>query len=102
MIPRQGASIYAWGETKKIIQFTTTREGTFPFLLGWQYGKGYTWCVGATSSLSLWRVDYGPDAYFAMLLYSTGRGIPEDVVMVHKLRVSHTSLHTWRKLSQNR
>jgi hypothetical protein len=42
-----------------------------------------------TSGASFWNEGqnpYGKDVYFTMLMYATGRDIPEDVVMVHQLR----------------
>ena len=80
--------MYAWAQTEILPQFSTTRQGTFPYILGWEYGNAYTWCIGGPSSLGAWHhdFDYGPDAYFSMVLYSTGRGLPEDVVFVHRLK----------------
>jgi hypothetical protein len=88
MIPRPGASVYAWAKTDILLQFTSSRKGIFPFILGWQYGEGYTWCIGTPSSLYFWShyTDFGPDVYFSMVLHSTGRGLPEDVVVVNKLK----------------
>ena len=85
MIPRQGARIYAWAKTEKMPEFAASRTGIFPFVLGWQYGRGYAWCEGSTNSLS-WACEYGPDAYFSMLMYSTGRPLPDDVLMFHRLK----------------
>jgi hypothetical protein len=94
MIPKEGSQIYAWVDVGIIPTFITTREGKFPFLLGWEYGEAYTWNVGEIyySSDFWWSGEYqgdiylGADAYIAMLRHSTGRGIPEDVLMVYKLK----------------
>ena len=88
LIPRQGSQILAWATTD-VVPGWYTQAGTSPFLLGWRYGEGYTWSLGDFSyHAGFWGyVDsYGADAYFAMLLYSTGRAIPEDVVFAHRLK----------------
>jgi hypothetical protein len=92
MVPRQGAQIYAWTQTKAWEGFSDSRDETHPTILGWRYGEAYTWSI--TQASPLWYDDpeyltiggYGPDAYFSMLIYSTGRNLPEDVVMVHQLK----------------
>lgn len=89
MIPRDGSKIYTWAKTGVFPEFAFPEPGLFPHILGWKYGKGYTWSLQDTSGASFWHDGnnpYGLDVYFAMLMYSTGRKIPEDVVMVHELR----------------
>ncbi len=74
MLPKEGARTYAWAKTDTITRFTTTRKGIFDYLLGWQYGKGYTWSLGGISGAYTWwsgeyerRIYLGGDAFFAML-----------------------------------
>ncbi len=86
IIPKQGSRIYAWGRTDISPTVGIGEKGTWPLVVGWRYGNGYTWCEGDTSSLGVWRGECEPDAYFSMLMYSTGRGLPEDVVFVHRLK----------------
>jgi hypothetical protein len=84
IVPRQGTQIHAWAEFEIVPQFATTREGTVPYLVGWQYGEAYTWCEAGLTRPFHQR--YGPDAFFSTLLYSTGRELPMDVVLVHRVK----------------
>ncbi len=89
VVPKSGSQIYTWSKTGVFPEFSYPKPGLFPHILGWRYGKGYTWSLQDTSGTSFWNEGqnpYGKDVYFAMLMYATGRDIPEDVVMVHQLR----------------
>jgi len=62
--------------------------GWIPHTMYWTYGKGVTWThqdmIGG-----YWDTAYNPfapDMLVAELLFSTGRKLPEDVVLVHWLR----------------
>ncbi len=90
MIPREGSEIYAWAKTGLFPEFAFPMPGLFPHILGWRYGQGYTWSVQDILGAAFWHEGdnpYGTDVMMAMLMYSTGRKIPEDVVLVHELRV---------------
>jgi hypothetical protein len=85
MIARDGAQVYAW-----------FLHGDSPYVLGWRYGEGYTWSLAQVGMGGMFGKPvhkgtsyvYGYDAFFGMLYHSTGRHLPEDVVMVHQLRES--------------
>ncbi len=90
MIPREGSHTYLRSSIAAYSDFAYPEPGVFPHTLGWRYGKGYTWSLMDYSGSGFWGSainPYGMDAYFGMLMYSTGRDLPEDVVMVHKLRM---------------
>ena len=62
--------------------------GWIPHTMYWQYGRGITWThqdmIGG-----YWDTGYNayaPDMVVAELLFSRGRKLPEDVVIVHWLR----------------
>lgn len=96
MIPREGSQIYAWLETHPVPGFAGyLNPGIYPYVLGWRYGKGYTWSLAEGGMQGMFRKQgvceegpyvYGHDAFFGMLMYSTGRNLPEDVVTVHQLK----------------
>jgi len=70
--------------------------GWVPHTMYWRYGKGTTWThqdmIGG-----YWDVGYNayaPDMVVAELLFSTGRKLPEDVVLVHWLRRKFTGFNS--------
>ena len=90
MIPREGSQTYFRSKIDSYSEFSYPEPGVFPHTLGWRYGKGYTWSLMDYSLSGFWGEamnPYGSDAYFGMLMYSTGRKLPEDVIMVHRLRI---------------
>jgi len=89
MIPKQGSDIYTWSKTGQFPEFAYPYPGLFPHIMGWRYGHGYTWSVQDILGSSFWtesRNPYATDVMISMMMYSTGRKLPEDVVMVHELR----------------
>jgi hypothetical protein len=89
MIPKEGSQIYLWAKTGLFPEFAFPEPGLFPHILGWRYGKGYTWSVQDILGAAFWHEGenpYGTDVMIAMLMYSTGRELPGDVVLVHELR----------------
>jgi len=89
MIPKDGSETYTWSKTDVFPEFSYPKPGFFPHILGWRYGKGYTWSVQDILGASFWNEGvnpYGTDVMIAMMMYSTGRRLPDDVVMVHELR----------------
>lgn len=89
MIPKQGADIYTWSRTEEFPEFAYPYPGLFPHIMGWRYGQGYTFSVQDILGAGFWtesRNPYATDVMIAMMMYSTGRKLPEDVVMVHELR----------------
>jgi len=90
MIPREGTQVYSWVRSPVYSEFAYPVPGQFPHTLGWRYGRGYTWSLMDYSASGFWsegQNPYGLDAYWGMLMYSTGRDLPGDVVMVHQLRI---------------
>jgi len=96
MIPREGCQTYAWTKTHAVPGFDGyLGPGTYPYVLGWRYGKGYAWSIaeagfdGIFYKAGVYREGpyvWGHDIFFGMLMYATGRELPEDVVMLHNLR----------------
>jgi hypothetical protein len=95
MEPKPGASVFAWRSNEK--SSTDYQAGrTPPYILGWRYGKGYTWSLSDAAMQGIFFKEgiyddrhtyvYGHDAFFGLLLYATGRNLPENVIMVHNLR----------------
>jgi hypothetical protein len=90
MIPREGTQTYSWIKSPVYSQYAYPEPGVFPHTLGWKYGKGYTWSLMDYSARGFWSEGsnpYGLDAYWGLLMYSTGRTLPGDVIMVHNLRI---------------
>ncbi len=89
MIPMEGSQTYSWVRANAFREFAYPEKGTFPHVLGWRYGKGYTWCIADYAFGDFWDPrlhEYGPDVMFRMMMHSTGRDLPEDVVLVHRLK----------------
>ena len=89
IIPKKGSEIYTWSKTGVFPEVSYPDPGLFPHILGWRYGKGYTWSVQDILGASFWHEGnnpYGTDVMIAMIMYSTGRDLPDDVVLVHELR----------------
>jgi hypothetical protein len=90
MIPREGSQTYFWSRIPSFSEYSYPEPGVFPHTLGWRYGKGYTWSLMDYSLGGFWSEGfnpYGMDAWLGMLMYSTNRKLPGDVVMVHNLRL---------------
>jgi len=54
----------------------------------WRYGNGTTWSH-AERTTEYWNWinnPYGPDMLMAEIIFSAGRRLPDDVVLVHNLR----------------
>jgi len=90
MIPKGGSEIYTWSKTGEFPEFAYPEPGLFPHILGWRYGEGYTWSVQDILGASFWHQGnnpYGTDVMISMMMYSTNRELPQDVVLVHRLRI---------------
>ncbi len=62
--------------------------GWVPHSMFWRYGNGTTWSH-AERTTEYWdwvHNPYGPDMLMAEILFSAGRRLPDDVVLVHNLR----------------
>ncbi len=89
MIPKAGSREFSWCKCGSYAEFAYPEPGTFPHTLGWRYGEGYTWSIMDYSAQGFWggnQNPYGLDAYWGLLMYSTGRALPDDVFMIHELR----------------
>ena len=63
--------------------------GWMPHTMFWRYGNGTTWTHHDVPGAGFWdaaRNPYAPDMLLAELLFSTGRSLPDDVILVHRLR----------------
>jgi len=85
MAAKEGAKIWAWSQDG---------NGNPPFLISWTYGKGETWSNSLGMGYAWWRSEnpaqggnpFALDVFVNMLLYSTGRRLPEDILKVHTVR----------------
>jgi len=88
VIPRQGGVVWSWIRGP-FADRATQKPGCTPHTISWQYGKGITWTTH--DSLVDWWQDefanpFGLDMIMNMILYSTGRNLPEDVEMLREIR----------------
>jgi len=63
--------------------------GWMPQTMFWRYGNGTTWTHHDVPGAGAWdaaRNPYAPDMILAEFLFATGREMPNDVVLVHRLR----------------
>jgi hypothetical protein len=87
MISRHGTTTYTW--SKGPFEQGDVEPGSFPHVLGWNYEQGYTWSMQDMVGSQYWLPEYNPyasDIIINMIFYSTGRKLPEDVVLVRELR----------------
>ncbi len=94
-IPKEGAVV----TTYQIGAFSLSDPGSLPdprfktpgwvpHSMYWRYGNATTWTHSERLS-EYWYTRYNPygsDMILAEILFSTGRKLPEDVVLVHNLR----------------
>ncbi len=64
--------------------------GWLPHTMYWDYGNGTTWThqdmIGGGDYWNANVHPYIPDMIVAEILFSTGRKLPDDVILVHRLR----------------
>jgi hypothetical protein len=98
-IPKPGAIItsysvgpYEYGYPGNYPDPGFRNPGWIPHSMFWEYGNGTTWThqdmVG-----QYWNTQYNPyapDMILAEIIFSTGRELPQDVVLVHRLRLKFT------------
>jgi hypothetical protein len=69
--------------------------GWMPHTMYWEYGNGTTWThhdmLGGGNYWDPMMNPYVPDMILAEFIFSTGRKLPEDVVLVHRLRTKFSS-----------
>jgi hypothetical protein len=62
--------------------------GWVPHSMFWRYGNATTWSHSERIT-EYWNAEfnpYGPDMVMAEILFSLGRRLPDDVILVHQLR----------------
>jgi hypothetical protein len=94
-IPREGAVVTTYqigdfklGDPGSLPDPRFTTPGWVPHSMYWRYGNSTTW-THSDRLTEYWNSvynPYGPDMILAEILFSTGRRLPEDVVLVHNLR----------------
>ncbi len=63
--------------------------GWIPHAMYWEHGKGVTWTFQDNFGFPFWSTEhnpYAPDMLLGLVIFSTGRTLPEDVAQVHMLR----------------
>ncbi len=88
VIPRPGATVWSWIKGP-FADYATVKPGCTPHVISWRYGNGTTWTTH--DRLVNWWEDpvanpYGMDMIMNMILYSTGRRLPDDIDVVHEIR----------------
>jgi hypothetical protein len=69
----------------------TSPTGSKAWLVSWKVGEqgGHFW-IDADNVFSLWwdpySNEYAPDVLMNVLLHSAGRELPEDIVIIHRIR----------------
>jgi len=87
---RSGATVWA-----KLRSPTLPSSASGDWLVSWRVGSagGIFWVVADDLDSTWWSPMYGPcenkyamDIFLNILLYSTGRGLPSDIGIVHQIR----------------
>ncbi len=90
---RSGATI--WG---RLVSPTLPKSASGDWLVSWRVGSGggVFWVVADDLDSTWWssvhglsQNEYAIDVFLNILLYSTGRNLPEDVIMMHDLRTRY-------------
>ncbi len=94
-IPKEGAVVTTYmvggfnlGYSGSLPDPRFRTPGWVPHSMFWVYGNGTTWSHGErTTEYWNWiNNPYGPDMLMAEIIFSAGRRLPDDVVLVHNLR----------------
>jgi hypothetical protein len=84
IIARDGAGVMAW----QVENFPN--QGRIPFLVEWDYGAGRSLTCGSIVATVTWFGNdnpYAADIITNLVLYSTQRGLIEDVDVFHRLKL---------------
>ncbi len=88
VVPRQGATI--WGEMKGLFP---EKGRSFPWLMSMEFQAGLTWNLGDNFISTFWASKYGEmynpfrtDVLMNVILFSVGRDLPDDILLVHNQR----------------
>jgi hypothetical protein len=95
IIPREGATALAWNIGSFVARV--------PYMASWAYGEARTMTLGDSFGLAFWSSysgkgtstnPYGLDILMNMVLYLTGRRVPTEVMVFHRLRGSFVEFRT--------
>ncbi len=77
-----------------------TSPGWMPHTMYWRYGNGTTWThhdmFGGDNYWQPAINPYVPDMIVAEFIFSTGRKLPDDVVLVHRLRTKFANFISYK------
>jgi hypothetical protein len=89
MVPQEGAT--EWAVAKGAYPKVVGKE--FPWLLSWKFGSGMTWSLADDLDVPWWsgvllpsEQEYGLDILMNIILYSLGRPMPQDILLVNAVR----------------
>ncbi len=80
-----------------------------PFMISWSWGRGMIWALSHDYDLDWWGVERGlsawdervnpvsPDIVLNMVYHSTGRQLPQDIMLIHSIRREYRRLATARE-----
>jgi hypothetical protein len=93
---RQAAELGAKDGATVFATMVSSKSEGMPFATAWRYGQGVTWSVATdiqTNYNLFWTrlgggagYEYAMDLFLNMVLYSTGRDIPQDILQFHAVR----------------
>jgi hypothetical protein len=94
IIPRQGASILAWN--------LGSFEMEVPYMATWTFKEGRAMTLGDSFGLQFWseyahgytQNMYGLDILMNMVLYLTKRTVPDEVLILHQMRLLFVKFRT--------
>lgn len=106
-IPREGAVVtsytigdYPAGYAGAYPDPDFRSPGWMPHTMYWRYGKGTTWThhdmLGGDNYWQPAINPYVPDMILAEFMFAAGRELPEDVMMLHRLRRSFAEFRSTR------
>lgn len=89
IVPRQGATSWGWAKGA----YPGVLGGDPPWLLSWRYHDSVTWSLADSLDTPWWDdafydsdQRYGLDIMMNMVLYSLGRPLPDDILLVNSVR----------------
>ncbi len=104
-IPKEGAVVtsysvgpYPYGYPGTYPDPNFVSPGWIPHSMFWRYGNGTTWTHQDMIG-QYWNTRYNPygtDMLLAEIIFSTGRDLPSDVSLVHRLRTKFTDISSTR------
>jgi len=94
IIPREGAVALAWN--------VGSFESDVPYMATWDFDKGRVMTLGDSFGLQFWsdyahgytQNKYGLDILMNMVLYLTRREVPDEVLILHQMRLLFVNFRT--------